>query len=52
MLVIADTSPLNYLILVDAIELLPRLYPQIILNGENYSCKIHTQALMFAQLGR
>lgn len=31
MLVIADTSPLNYLILIDAVELLPRLYQQIIL---------------------
>ena len=31
MLVIADTSPLNYLILIDALELLPRLYPQVIL---------------------
>jgi predicted nucleic acid-binding protein len=31
MLVIADTTPLNYLILLDAIELLPRLYPQVIL---------------------
>ncbi|MBV9226133.1 MAG: hypothetical protein JOZ45_03815 [Acidobacteriaceae bacterium] len=31
MLVIADTSPLNYLILIDAVELLPRLYEQVIL---------------------
>ena len=31
MLVIADTSPLNYLILIDAIELLPRLYQRVIL---------------------
>ena len=31
MLVIADTTPLNYLILIDAVDLLPRLYPQIIL---------------------
>ena len=31
MLVIADTSPLNYLILIDALEFLPRLYPQVIL---------------------
>ncbi len=27
--VIADTSPLNYLILVDAVEILPRLYGRI-----------------------
>ncbi len=31
MLVIADTTPLNYLVLVDAIEFLPRLYRQVIL---------------------
>jgi predicted nucleic acid-binding protein len=31
MLVIADTSPLNYLILIDAVEILPRLYGRVIL---------------------
>ncbi len=31
MLVIADTTPLNYLILIDSIQLLPRLYQQVIL---------------------
>jgi predicted nucleic acid-binding protein len=31
MLVIADTSPLNYLILIDAVELLPRLYLRVVL---------------------
>jgi predicted nucleic acid-binding protein len=30
-LVIADTSPLNYLVLIEAIELLPRLYPCVLL---------------------
>jgi predicted nucleic acid-binding protein len=30
-LVIADTSPLNYLILIDAVELLPPLYERIVL---------------------
>jgi predicted nucleic acid-binding protein len=30
-LVIADTSPLNYLILIEAVDLLPRLYGQVIL---------------------
>lgn len=30
MIVVADTSPINYLILIDEIELLPRLYDQII----------------------
>lgn len=31
MLVIADTSPLNYLILIDAVRLLPRLYQRVVL---------------------
>ena len=29
MLVMADTSPLNYLILIDAVDLLPRLYQRV-----------------------
>ncbi len=33
MLVISDTSPLNYLVLIEEIELLPRLYGQITLPG-------------------
>ena len=32
--VVADTSPLNYLILIDAIDLLPRLYGRIIIPAE------------------
>jgi predicted nucleic acid-binding protein len=32
--VVADTSPLNYLILIDAIDLLPRLYGRIIVPVE------------------
>src|SRR5438132_12828531 len=32
--VIADTSPLNYLILIDAIDLLPRLYGSIVIPVE------------------
>lgn len=31
MLVIADTSPLNYLVLIDAVDCLPRLYPGVVL---------------------
>ena len=31
MIVIADTSPINYLILIDEIEVLPRLYGRVIL---------------------
>ena len=33
-LVVADTSPLNYLILIEAIDLLPRLYRRIIIPAE------------------
>ena len=32
--VIADTSPINYLILIDAIEILPRLYGRVIVPLE------------------
>ena len=32
--VVADTSPLNYLILIEAIDLLPRLYGRIIIPTE------------------
>jgi predicted nucleic acid-binding protein len=32
--VVADTSPLNYLILIDAIHVLPRLYGRIIIPAE------------------
>ena len=32
--VIADTSPLNYLILIEAIGLLPRLYKSIVIPAE------------------
>ena len=32
--VVADTSPLNYLVLIEAIDLLPRLYGTIIIPAE------------------
>jgi len=32
--VVADTSPLNYLILIEAIDLLPRLYRRIVIPVE------------------
>jgi predicted nucleic acid-binding protein len=44
MLVIADTTPLNYLILVEAIDLLPRLYPQVILPHAAYCELQYTDA--------
>ena len=31
MIVVADTSPINYLLLIDQIDLLPRLFEQIII---------------------
>jgi predicted nucleic acid-binding protein len=34
MLVIADTSPLNYLVWVDAVEILPQLYGKVIIPPE------------------
>jgi predicted nucleic acid-binding protein len=32
--VVADTSPLNYLVLIDEISILPRLYDQILIPSE------------------
>lgn len=32
--VIADTSPLNYLILVNAVEVLPRLYGRVMIKSQ------------------
>ena len=34
MLVIADTSPLNYLVWADAVEVLPQLYSKVIIPPE------------------
>ena len=31
MIVVSDTSPINYLLLIDQIDLLPRLFEQIII---------------------
>lgn len=31
MIVIADTTPLNYLILIDEIEVLPKLYGRVVI---------------------
>lgn len=44
MLVIADTSPLNYLILIDAVGLLPRLYRQVVLPEAAWAELKHTGA--------
>ena len=34
MIVIADTSPLNYLVLIGHIEILPQLYLQVVIPEE------------------
>ena len=34
MIVVADTTPLNYLVLIDAIELLPALYEHVLIPWE------------------
>lgn len=31
MIVVSDTSPINYLLLINQIDLLPRLYQQVII---------------------
>ncbi|MCM1983774.1 DUF3368 domain-containing protein [Lyngbya confervoides] len=33
MIVVSDTSPINYLLLIDQIDLLPRLFQQVIIPG-------------------
>src|SRR5215831_2877237 len=44
MLVIADTSPLNYLILIDAVDLLPRLYQRVVLPQAAWDELKHSRA--------
>ena len=34
MLVIADTSPLNYLVWIEVVELLPQLYVRVVIPPE------------------
>ena len=43
-IVIADTSPLNYLILIETIDLLPKLYGRIIIPGEVVDELLHSEA--------
>ena len=33
MIVVSDTSPINYLLLIEQIDLLPRLFEQIIIEN-------------------
>lgn len=42
--VVADTSPLNYLVQIDEIDLLPTLYGNIVIPGEVFEELIHSGA--------
>ena len=44
MLVIASTSPLNYLILIDAVDLLPHLYRRVVLPQTAWDELKHSRA--------
>ena len=35
--VIADTSPINYLVLIDEVGILPRLYRRIVISEEVFA---------------
>lgn len=53
MLVIADTSPLNYLVLIDAIDVLARLYERVVLPRGAWEELQHPNApLVVAQWAR
>jgi predicted nucleic acid-binding protein len=43
MIVVADTSPLNYLVLIAEIDLLPRLYKRVLIPQEVYEELQHPQ---------
>jgi predicted nucleic acid-binding protein len=43
-LVVADTGPLNYLVLIDAIEVLPKLFEQILVPVAVYGELAHADA--------
>ena len=43
-LVVADTSPLNYLVLIEAVELLPRLYQRVVIPRAVYAELTHLSA--------
>jgi predicted nucleic acid-binding protein len=33
--IVSDTTPLNYLVLIEAVEVLPRLYGRILIPGRS-----------------
>lgn len=49
-LVVADTGPLNYLVLIQAIDLLPKLFEQILVPQAVFDELTHIEAPMPAQL--
>jgi predicted nucleic acid-binding protein len=50
--VVADTSPLNYLVQIDEAELLPKLYGTVIIPGEVYEELNHPGAPLAVGCGR
>jgi predicted nucleic acid-binding protein len=43
-LVVADTGPINYLVLIDAIEVLPKLFEQVLVPAAVYGELSHADA--------
>src|SRR2546421_206300 len=43
-LVVADTGPLNYLVLIETIDVLPRLFEQILVPAAVYDELLHADA--------
>ena len=43
-LVVADTGPINYLVLIDAIEVLPKLFEQVLVPAAVYEELSHAEA--------
>jgi len=43
-LVVADTGPLNYLILIEAVDLLPKLFEHVLIPAAVYAELNHTDA--------
>ena len=41
MIVVADTTPLNYLVLIEQIDLLPALYQQVLIPLEVHRIILH-----------
>src|SRR5271165_1709997 len=44
MLVVADTSPLNYLVWIESVEILPRLFEKVIMPLDRYPKAVSSRA--------